>query len=63
MQIKFVPVVYQAQIFYFVYYGFHSRILQCFPASRMCLNFVNTKEAWLWLDDWVNAGMPVHPGK
>ena len=45
MQIKFVPVVYQAQIFYFVYYSFHSRIFQCFPASRMCLNFVNTKEA------------------
>ena len=34
-----------------VYYGFHSRIFQCSPASRMCLNFVNTKEARLRLDD------------
>ena len=29
----------------FVYYGFHSRIFQWFPASRMCLNCVNKKEA------------------
>ena len=47
----------------FVYYGFHSRIFQCLPASRMCFNFVNTKEVWLWLDDWVNEVMPVDPGE